>query len=173
MAGLTRAQFLAGKWSGGGQAVVRPPWALPEAAFLERCTRCGDCMAACPTAIVAKGRGGFPRVDFTRGECTFCGACIDACKPRALVRGAGAAPWALVPRIAESCLAARGVVCRSCGDRCEVRAIRFRLARGGVSRPELLPDQCTGCGACVGVCPAGAITMADGVDRGAAAAVPG
>jgi len=171
MAGLTRAQFLAGE-SIGGQALVRPPWALAEPAFLERCTRCGDCIPTCPTAIVVKGRGGFPRVDFTRGGCTFCGACVDACKPRALVRGAGAAPWVLAPRITESCLAARGVVCRSCGDRCEAAAILFPLVRGEVPRPQLLPERCTGCGACVGVCPAGAVTMA-GIARGTAAAVPG
>ena len=30
-------------------ALIRPPGALPEKAFLARCIRCGECMVACPT----------------------------------------------------------------------------------------------------------------------------
>jgi ferredoxin len=29
-------------------SVPRPPWALPEAAFVQACTRCDACVAACP-----------------------------------------------------------------------------------------------------------------------------
>jgi len=160
MTRVTRAQFLSGDW-GARRAPLRPPWALAEDAFAARCTRCGDCLGACPTGILAKGRGGFPHVDFTRGECTFCGKCVDACKPRALARRGAAAPWTLKARIGDACLALQGVVCRSCGDRCEARAIRFRLAPGGVARPALDGAACTGCGACVAVCPAGVITMGE------------
>lgn len=160
MARITRAQFLSGDW-GAREMPRRPPWALAEEEFIARCTRCSDCLSACPTGILEKGRGGFPRVNFAKGECTFCGDCVAACKPAALVRAEGAAPWRLAAQIGVTCLAHQGVVCRSCGDRCEVRAIRFRLARGGVARPELDGASCTGCGACVAVCPVGAISMCE------------
>ncbi|NJN40566.1 MAG: ferredoxin-type protein NapF, partial [Gammaproteobacteria bacterium] len=129
--------------------------------FVARCTRCSDCLTACPTTILEKGRGGFPLVNFARGECTFCGKCVEVCKPAALVRDRGAAPWTIKASIGDACLALQRVVCRSCGDRCEARAIRFRLAPGGVSRPELDGDTCNGCGACVAVCPASAITICE------------
>ena len=29
--------------------LIRPPRALPEAEFLERCVKCGECMKVCPT----------------------------------------------------------------------------------------------------------------------------
>ena len=160
MARMTRAQFLSGDW-GARRPSVRPPWALAEDDFVARCTRCGDCLGACPTKILEKGRGGFPLVNFARGECTFCGKCVDACKPAALARREGTAPWTLKARIGDACLALQGVVCRSCGDRCQARAIRFRLAPGGVSRPALDGEACTGCGACVAVCPVDAITMGE------------
>jgi len=158
MARITRTQFLSGDW-GARRAVVRPPWSLAEDDFVARCTRCGDCLGACPTGIIGTGRGGFPLVSFASGECTFCGKCVEVCKPAALVRTEDAAPWGLKARIGDACLAHQGVVCRSCGDRCAPRAIRFRIAPGGVARPELDAGTCTGCGACVAVCPAAAIAM--------------
>ena len=168
MAAITRAQFLGADWSDRKRA-IRPPWALAEQNFVERCNRCGECIPACPTGILSKGRGGFPQVGFTAGECTFCGKCVEACKPAALVRSGNCAPWEIVARIGESCLAFERVVCRSCGERCEQSAIRFRPALGGVSRPELNSQGCNGCGACVRVCPASAISMHAPVDEEVAA----
>jgi ferredoxin len=36
-------------WHAG---VIRPPGALPEAAFLQRCIKCGQCMRICPTNVI-------------------------------------------------------------------------------------------------------------------------
>lgn len=36
-------------WTPG---LIRPPGALDEAAFLERCVKCGQCMRACPTNVL-------------------------------------------------------------------------------------------------------------------------
>lgn len=138
-------------------APLRPPWASADA-VADRCTRCGDCIAACPEAILTTGDGGFPTVDFSRGECTFCGECAGACG--AGVFGATAdPPWQAVAVLGEDCLARRGVMCQSCGDACPERAIRFRLTRGTAPQPAVDPQACTGCGACVAVCPADAVAV--------------
>jgi ferredoxin-type protein NapF len=156
MGELTRRQFLRGKF--GESASLRPPWAAAEPEFLARCTRCDACLDACPEHILVRGSGGFPVVDFTQRGCTFCGACVDACKPHALERTA-APPWAVKASIGASCLALNRVVCSACGERCEARAIRFRPALGAAPTPAIDPDRCTGCGACVAVCPVSAITV--------------
>ncbi len=161
MAAISRMQFLRGRFR-EAEAVLRPPWALAEEKFAALCTRCDACLPACPTGIVKRGSAGFPEVDFRAGECTFCGECVSACPTPALDRSAresGLAPWSLVARIGEACLALNKVVCRSCGDVCEPRAIRFRLALGGVALPHLEATACTGCGACVSVCPVAALSV--------------
>ena len=159
-ASISRARFLRGDFSGRRQP-IRPPWAIPEDRFVARCTRCDACLLACSPGVIVRGSGGFPQVDFSRGECTFCGRCADACGEGAFAPRAQTAPWHWVARIGEGCLAVRRVVCRSCGDACEARAIRFRLEAGGAGWPVMDGAACSGCGACVSVCPAGAIDMTE------------
>jgi len=154
---ISRRQFLRGDLA-GRKPTLRPPWALEGDAFLAACTRCGDCVPACPTNIVVLA-GGYPTVDFSRGECTFCGACVDACKPGALHK-ADAPPWRIKAEIGSNCVAFKDAVCRSCGDACAPAAIRFRPRVGGAAVPEVDAGRCTGCGACVAPCPASAIALA-------------
>lgn len=156
---ITRAQFLRGDF--GGAQTVRPPWALAEADFVNACSRCGDCIAACPENILEKGRGGFPLVNFSKGECSFCGDCAGKCKSGAISGQVGEKPWVLKAIIAPSCLVQKQVVCRTCGEICPVGAVRFRLSAGAVARPEVDPEACTGCGACYGSCPVSAITIGE------------
>jgi polyferredoxin len=65
---------------------IRPPGALPEKEFLERCIKCGQCMRICPTNIIVPGglEGGVenlftPVLNFRSGtsgcqlNCTACG----------------------------------------------------------------------------------------------------
>jgi len=159
---VSRRQFLRGKLS-RRPTPLRPPWSGAERDFLVRCTRCGDCQSACPTRIIVVGDGGFPEVDFRRGECTFCAACVEACAPQALAtRDADGIrqPWRLKAHVGDACFARHGVVCRTCGDQCAPGAIRFPLTAGAVARPEVSTANCTGCGACLAPCPANAITLA-------------
>ena len=159
---VSRAQFLRGDYS-GRSTPIRPPWSLPELEFVDLCSRCGDCISACPQQILDKGRGGFPRVDFSRGECLFCGECRQVCTPGALAvkqhAGDVPEPWSVRASISERCLAGRRVECRSCSDQCESRSIRFQLVVGGVAIPVLEQSACNGCGACYGVCPVQAIEL--------------
>lgn len=55
------------------------------------------------------------------------------------------------------CMALQGVMCRTCGDRCETGAIRFMPQAGGLFPPQLSTDLCTGCGDCIPDCPTQAI----------------
>lgn len=143
---------------------MRPPWSAPEATFVDACNRCGECIKRCPEGVLVVGEGGFPRIDFSRGECTFCGDCVKACETGALSARREAdpeqAPWDLRAVIEPgTCIAFRGVVCRACGENCETEAIRFRLAVGGFALPELDMEACNGCGACVRPCPVQAVKV--------------
>lgn len=159
----SRRDFLRGRRSSVPPA-PRPPWALAEAEFLAGCTRCGECLRACPAGILVSGEGGFPTVDFARGECSFCGECVSVCAPRVLYRDAGRPAWNHRARIFDACLARQGVECRICGEACGTGALRFRPRAGGVALPQLDDAACTGCGACLAPCPTRAIAMAQGVE---------
>lgn len=154
----SRRGFLRGMRSSHASSALRPPWALAEEAFVSLCTRCDDCITACPNDIVVRGDGGFPTIDFSRGECSFCAECVRHCRTGALRRADEAdPPWQLTAEIAGNCLAFVGVECRICGENCPLGVIRFRPRRGGVAVPELDAGACSGCGACFAPCPAQAI----------------
>ena len=144
-------------------AVQRPPWALHEEAFTARCVRCHACVDACPRHVIRVGDGGFPAMEFFRQGCDFCAgepACEAACEPQALNRAARQQAWPdWKIAVSDQCLARRQVECRSCGDACDARAIRFKPAPGGIAQMQLDRAACTGCGGCVGVCPVGAVRM--------------
>lgn len=149
---IGRFDLLRGNF-GLSKPIIRPPWALPEIRFQDVCTGCDDCIEACPTSILHKARGGYPVVDFSENECTFCGDCVKACKPGALLVESDTAPWNLTATINSSCLSAKGVTCRVCGEQCETSAITFKLALDGKANPSIDSSRCTGCGACVAPCP--------------------
>ncbi len=157
MVDLARRGFFRGRPR--PQVQTRPPWALDEAAFVDACTRCNACLEACPTRILVSGDGGYPTVDFRPGECTFCGDCVTACQPKALQRHPQAQPWLLKAVVGPACLVHQGVECRTCGDFCDARAIRFVPRIGGSPLPEIDTDACTGCGACLAPCPSAAISV--------------
>lgn len=138
-------------------APFRPPWSVLEGGFVDACSRCDDCVKACPTGLLKRGDGGFPVADFGAAACTFCGDCANVCKTGAIASDTSRAPWQFVIRIGEGCLAYQRVECRVCGEVCEARAIRFPLAAGGVPRPEVDGSACSGCGACLAPCPVSAI----------------
>ena len=137
---------------------LRPPWSTEER-IRAHCTSCNACISACPEAILRNGPAGTPVVDFSIEACTFCQACADACPED--VFDLTAAPWAVIAEIQPGCLLNAGVSCRSCTDACETAALRFDLRAGPVGRVGVDAADCTGCGACVGMCPVGAIAIVE------------
>lgn len=147
----SRRRFLGGR--APAPAPFRPPWSASESLFLDRCTRCDDCVKACPTGLLTRGPGDYPVADFSTAACTFCGDCSRACATGAIGRDVAQTPWFFGIAIGEGCLAAQNVECRVCGEICDVSAIRFRPRIGGVALPDVDNTACNGCGACIPTCP--------------------
>jgi ferredoxin-type protein NapF len=145
----------------------RPPWALSESLFTDQCTRCNECISACEEDIIIKADGGFPEIDFNRGECTFCEACIEVCEPAALLKQVGEhanqQAFYFDITINDSCLAKQKVHCQSCKDVCDTSAITMPwpkdVSRGAIQTPEINIEDCTSCGACVSTCPSQSISI--------------
>ena len=161
MVDLRRRGLLRG--SLGSAAAIRtaprPPWAAtPDEDFTTRCTRCGDCVSACPHGVLRSGDGGFPEIDFARTGCSLCGDCSRVCTTGA-IGAVTAAAFSWRVHVAGTCLLQHGVECRLCGDACDARALRFVPARGGIVQMQVDLAACTGCGGCVAPCPVGAISM--------------
>lgn len=143
----------------GGPSQLRPPWSKLETDFVEACTLCNKCIAACPTGLITRGHAGYPIVDFSHATCTFCGVCADSCESGCFEVRPDEKPWPLAAQISAACVEPKGVSCRMCEDACEARAIRFRPMLGGRASPAIDLDRCTGCGACVAPCPVKAISI--------------
>lgn len=157
---IERRRFLQGEFASTFKP-IRPPWAHAEALFINRCSRCNECIDHCESAILVKGDGGFPEVDFARGECTFCQACVNHCQTGALSLGL-AAPWNLVVRISASCLAQNGVICMTCREHCPEQAITLQPRLGSPALPAIDSERCNGCGACHAPCPSQSIQIVGG-----------
>jgi MauM/NapG family ferredoxin protein len=139
--------------------VLRPPGALPEKAFRDTCSRCGDCVRVCPAQCIqieASGlRGnGVPFIDVDAAACVLCDGlmCMNTCPTGALVPvpmadiDMGTALWH-----ADRCLrTVEGQPCTVCIDVCPIGEVAIRLAGNAV---EVIADGCTGCGLCQNRCP--------------------
>jgi ferredoxin-type protein NapF len=158
-ASLSRRNFLTGRRT-DEVLPLRPPWTTPES-IAGACTACGGCIAACPQSILTPGSDGRPVLSFAERECTFCGRCADACAEPVFGETAGPA-FTHVAAIGEACFASGGIHCQTCGDACPEAAIRFRPRVGGPPLPEIDAATCSGCGACLAVCPADAVTVQQG-----------
>ncbi len=141
----------------GAHKIPRPPWSS-EISIRNACTGCGDCIAACPEAILIKGRGATPAVDFSKGECTFCGACAEACAEEVFAPR-DTAPWQHTVAIEAGCMMNDGISCQICTDACPQTALRVDLSHRPVGAIMVDNDACNGCGACISACPVAAIRV--------------
>jgi ferredoxin-type protein NapG len=135
----------------------RPPGAHPEPIFLATCTKCNDCITACPQnaiyTLAEKPGYGTPVMLPDRRACTMCTGfpCAAACTPGALAMPEGLT-WKLGTAVINTaqCLPFRGPECGACGNLCPPGAegaLTFRLGR-----PKIDPAQCIGCGLCITAC---------------------
>ncbi|MGM0784399.1 MAG: ferredoxin-type protein NapF [Pseudomonadota bacterium] len=141
----------------GQGPVRRPPWSGDD--FLDRCTRCAACLEVCPEGVLFNGDGGYPEIRFAEDGCTLCGECVAVCDAGVFDISRTAFPWHAA--IQSHCLASADIHCQTCQDACEWRAIRFVPTLGRPPQPEVDSDACTGCGACLALCPNDAIRLID------------
>ena len=172
----------AGSAEGGQVPVIRPPGALPEDEFLDRCTRCGECLRVCKTnglqpAALQAGLEGLwtphlvPRIGHCVRDCTLCGqACPSGAieslrleQKHAVVIGKAAIDHSrCIPWLGWATSDRGDCNCAVCEEVCPLptKAIRFTVERperpGGpaeIRRPYVVDQYCTGCGFCEKVCP--------------------
>lgn len=140
---------------------LRPPGALPEMAFLAACTRCGECISACPPFALRKvpassGFGaGTPYIDPELQACTACETmpCVAACPTDALTlppQGWAGYRLAALELVPERCVTFAGTPCRACADACPVGERALAIDADG--HPVLKAEGCVGCGVCVRAC---------------------
>jgi ferredoxin-type protein NapG len=137
---------------------LRPPGALPELEFRDRCTKCGDCVAVCPVHAIRVDAtehegGGFPYIDANISACTMCDGqpCMPACIPGALmVTSPDLIDMGLANYFDQTCLRINGEECTLCVDHCPVGSKALEVQDGWIVVHE---EGCTGCGMCQNNCP--------------------
>ncbi|MCB9765215.1 MAG: 4Fe-4S binding protein [Alphaproteobacteria bacterium] len=138
-----------------GPGWPRPPGALSEADFLRACTRCGDCIEACPHGAIGTlpsgPTAGTPAMNPNVAPCHLCEdtPCITACEDGALAPvGAAGILLGIAMVDPERCLPFRGPECGACRNSCPVGALHTSLGR-----PSIDSKVCNGCGLCRADCP--------------------
>lgn len=156
--------------------LLRPPGALSEEEFLNRCIRCGECMKVCPTNIIQPtffeiGIESFyspimiPRIGYCDYECSLCG---QVCPTGAIENISLKEKQKKVIGTAvfnkNRCLPwYKYINCLVCEEHCSIpsKAIRFDEKevisfdgkRKLVKFPYVIEDLCIGCGMCEYKCP--------------------
>ena len=140
--------------------IFRPPGALPEAEFLERCHRCGNCVKNCPANAIFPLQStdtniaNTPYIDPDEQPCVICDslACMYVCPSGALQTVyAEDIRIGLAVFTAETCLRTKDVACTYCVDTCPIGDDAIHLTSDGVV--EVIDSGCTGCGVCQYACP--------------------
>jgi MauM/NapG family ferredoxin protein len=157
-------------------SLIRPPGALAEQEFLDRCVRCGECMKVCignalHAAWLEAGLEGVftPRLIGRIGYCEYnCTLCGQVCPTGALRRLSKGEKQAVVIGRAHfdknRCLPyVSGTPCIVCEEHCPTpdKAIKFREVevensrgeRVRVRQPYVVERLCIGCGICENKCP--------------------
>ncbi|MGM0441407.1 MAG: 4Fe-4S binding protein [Elusimicrobiota bacterium] len=155
------------------EGLLRPPGALEEQKFIDRCIRCGNCMRGCPTnglqpVIVDGGVRSVwtPKLVPETGHCEYnCNLCGKLCPTGAIPFKELSEKQNIIMGKAEilrdRCIPwSEDAQCLVCEEHCPVSDKAIKLNRkkvvNGVEilRPVVETDLCIGCGTCLNVCPA-------------------
>lgn len=132
---------------------ARPPQAIAESQFIQKCDGCGRCAEACPVGILSI-REGKAILAIEYAECDACGACTLSCENGAL-DAAVVMDTGLRPVILPQCLGRMDDLCRMCEIACPHTAIFFNQQ----NQPSVDSAKCNGCGKCKLVCYHGDIDL--------------
>ena len=136
---------------------LRPPGSGEEDEFLKLCTKCGECVKACPTGVLDLVKEMHPVIfetpfmNFENNYCERCYACIEACKSGALTKENLKKYKVYAKLVKERCVAFQQVFCQSCYWSCPKMDKAITLI--DFNYPEFHNQECLGCGRCVHACP--------------------
>jgi len=155
--------------------LIRPPGALAESVYVDRCIRCGACLKVCPSNVLQftweeAGLEGIwtPYMDYSLGYCQpECIACTQVCptgaiQPLTLEKKLGTGdekkPVKMGTAYFDKNLCIQFIThddCLVCEEVCPVspKAIDTVLTEDGRLEPFVDEIKCTGCGACQFHCP--------------------
>ena len=131
---------------------LRPPGAVEEPLFLERCTKCNDCIKACPHgSIVFHQLDGTPVIFPDQIPCYLCDdvPCIAACATDALMPVAGQDDIRMGTAVVNHRLCTAGQGCHACVSKCPTDALSMDF---DTQRLVVTAERCVGCGMCEHVC---------------------
>lgn len=154
------------------RGLARPPGALKDAKkFNKACTRCADCIVACPYGVLFQmGPRSGPLMDPNLNACRVCPdmPCIEACETGALrkLRKTSRPKFGMarlkpdlcrnhVSRQPTGIKVSRQSLCKICARECPEDKV---ISMGKDGLPTFAKN-CTGCGQCVHVCPTQAIIV--------------
>ncbi len=137
---------------------IRPPGAVKEKDFLSLCTRCDECLKACPHYSIRRLNKDFDIADGTpivvpeETPCYLCDdfPCVTACEEGAL-KGVAHKEDVNMGKayINESnCMAWGAQFCEHCVRNCPIPGAIY-LDEG---KPIVRRDRCVGCGICENIC---------------------
>lgn len=138
---------------------IRPPFAIDELDFILACTRCSDCIEACPHQVIfslsarlGAKFAGTPALDLLNKGCHLCEdwPCVTACEADALRLPADDAATTDNENVASESEEATK----------DEQLIPPRLAKVAINEDACLPYNGPECGACFSCCPVpGALTQ--------------
>ncbi|MBS1257887.1 MAG: Ferredoxin-type protein NapG [Candidatus Scalindua arabica] len=137
---------------------IRPPGALKEKEFLAMCTKCDECIKACPHYSIRKLNKDFDIADGTpiiipeEAPCYMCEGflCIKACKDGALIEVKEKEDVVMGKAYIneDNCMAYGVQFCEQCVKNCPIPDAMYKED----NKPVVRREKCVGCGICETVC---------------------